>query len=206
MTEYKQIFDKNIERVESICRLYSSLKEAKQKDSKDYVLTDMLRAAVVFLHSSFEEYFRKIIIDLLPKKANDDTLKQIPISLYAGTKRPEKLYLSDLSKYRNLSINKVIEESVSKHMELKSFNNAEEIRGWLSKVAIDFSTYDKFEIIDKAVNRRHKIVHEADTNRTDNGERITGIKSGDLKPWIESYCELVDLIETQIKKWENENG
>lgn len=90
-------------------------------------------------------------------------------------------------------------------MELKSFNSAEEIRVWLSKVMIDFSTFDKFDTIDKAVKRRHKIVHEADTNRTNDGERLTSIKSGDIKPWIEAYVELVSLIENQIEKWEKDN-
>ncbi len=205
MTEQKRIFDKNIERVKSICSLYTSLKGENKKDGKEYILTDMLRAAVVFLHSSFEEYFRKIIIDILPKKATNETLKHIPISLYAGVRNPDKIFLSDLSMYKNLSINEVIEESISKHMELKSFNSAEEIRVWLSKVMIDFSTFDKFDTIDKAVKRRHKIVHEADTNRTNDGERLTSIKSGDIKPWIEAYVELVSLIENQIEKWEKDN-
>lgn len=205
MTEQKRIFDKNIERVQSICNLYSSLKEANKKNSKEYTLTDILRAAVVFLHSSFEEYFRKIITDLLPKKATNETLKQIPISLYAGVRTPNKIFLSDLSMYKNLSINEVVEESISKHMELKSFNSAEEIQMWLSKVMIDLSSFDKFDIIDKAVKRRHKIVHEADTNRTNDGERLTSIKSGDIKPWIEAYVELVSLIENQIEKWEKDN-
>ena len=76
MSEYKAIFDKNIERVESLNALYVKLKQDEQKDSKDYKLTDILRSEVVFLHSAFEEYFRCVLIEWLPVKASDETLKE----------------------------------------------------------------------------------------------------------------------------------
>lgn len=206
MTEKGVIFEKNIERVESITNLYSSLKEESRKDTKDYTLTDMLRAAIVLLHSSFEEYFRLVLIQWLPTKADDNTLKDIPIALHAGNKRTEKIYLNDLSKYRGKTIDEVIRDSVTEHMALKSFNSQEEIRGWLSKVGIIVDDFNGFDAIDKAVKRRHKIVHEADTNRSGARERLSAIKPTDIATWISAYKNLVINIDKQCEKWEKQNG
>ena len=177
--------------------------ENNKNNSNSYILTDILRAAVVMLHSSFEEYFRNVLINWLPQKASDETLKKIPISLYAGNKSPEKLYLSDLAKYSHLNIDVVINESISKHMALKSFNNTSEILSWLSKIDIKLDSFDKLDLIDKCVNRRHKIVHEADMNKQNNAERLTSIKSGEIIPWIDAYVELVNLIEEFITRFES---
>jgi hypothetical protein len=206
MTEYKKIFDKNIERVQSMSSLYVKLKEENKSDGKDYRLTDILRSAVVFLHSSFEEYFRNVLIRWIPVKASSETLKKIPISINAG-KKPDKLFLSDLAHYRDKSINDVIKESVYEYMNLKSFNNQSDIRAWLDKIGINIGDFQKLSEIDKAVHRRHKIVHEADINKKPDSEneRLSPIKPGDIKPWIEAYTELVNLIDNQIEEWETEN-
>ena len=206
MSIYKLTFDKNIERVESLNAIYAALKEDNKRDGKDYKFTDILRAEVVFLHSAFEEYLRCILIHWIPVKANDETLKEFPISLSAG-KKPEKLYLSDLAHFRDKKVNDIIRESVEKTMQLKSFNSEGDIKAWCSKIGISLDGFEKIKEIDKAVHRRHKIVHEADINKNDEKrtERLQSIKPGDLTPWIEAYKELVNLIESKINEWENIN-
>lgn len=59
--QYKQLFNRNVERVRSLCKLYNSLKSEKVKEEKEYKFTDVLRSAVVLLHSSFEEYYRGVL-------------------------------------------------------------------------------------------------------------------------------------------------
>ena len=203
MSQYKEIFDKNLARVEGLCALYMSLKENNQSDAKDYKLTDILRAAVVFLHSSFEEYFRNVLIEWLPIRATDETLKAIPISINAG-KKPEKLLLSDLAHYRDRTIDEIIHESVLESMKLKSFNNECDIKSWCKKIVIEEDGFPDIKSIDKAINRRHKIVHEADTNREaeTNKERLQPIKPGDINSWISSYRDLVVYIDQQVDDWE----
>ena len=69
MSDFKAVFDSNLQRVDSLIAMYSQVKGTEQSDkNKDYRFTDMLRAAVVFLHSAFEEYFRNIITVWLPVK------------------------------------------------------------------------------------------------------------------------------------------
>lgn len=205
MTELGAIFEKNMERVEGITKLYSSLKDDNHRYTKEYLLTDMLRAATVFLHSSFEEYFRSMLIQWLPIKADENTLKSIPIALHAGNKHVDKIYLNDLSKYRNMTIDEVLRQSVEEHMKLKSFNSQEDIRIWLSKIEINVDECTGFKEIDKAIKRRHKIVHEADTNKSETKERLSSIKPNEVTKWIISYKQLVTIIDRQIEKWEKKD-
>ena len=201
MSVYKENFGKNIERVKSLHSLYIKLKEEGLTDSKDYRLTDILRAEIVFLHSSFEEYFRSVLVEWLPIKASDETLKEFPISLKAG-KKAEKLFLNDLAHYRDRTIDEIIQESVLETMQLKSFNNEGEIRSWCSKIGITLENFSGLHEIDAAVHRRHKIVHEADTNRNGNGQRLQPITPGSIAPWIKAYEDLVRLIDDTITEWE----
>ena len=56
MTEietHKLLFNRNIERVCSLRKMYNSLKSDEVKEGKEYKFTDILRSAVVLLHSSF---------------------------------------------------------------------------------------------------------------------------------------------------------
>lgn len=202
MSAYKENFDKNLERVKSLHSLYIKLKEEDLKDGKDYKLTDILRAEIVLLHSSFEEYFRSVLIEWIPIKASDETLKEIPISLKAG-KKAEKLFLNDLAHYRGRTIDEIIQESVLETMQLKSFNNEGEIRSWCSKIGISLEKFDGMREIDAAVHRRHKIVHEADTYRSANSQRLQSINPGNITPWIKAYEGLVKLIDDMITEWED---
>ena len=74
MSIYKDVFDRNIDRVKSLCALYNSLKTNEVKEGKDYKFTDVLRSAIVFLHSSFEEYFRNVLRDVLPATCTQEDL------------------------------------------------------------------------------------------------------------------------------------
>lgn len=202
MSKYKEIFDENINRVEGLKILYVKLKEEEKRDSKSYRLTDLLRAATVFLHAAFEEYFRSILKEWLPIKASNETLKQIPIAINAG-KHAEKLYLSDLANYRDKNCAEIISESVAEDLKLRSFNSEKDIRIWCGKAKIELGCCKDLEQIDHAVQRRHKIVHEADNKPKKEGEKgiLAQIKPTDLEPWISAYKSLVDCIEEQIEKW-----
>lgn len=205
VSERKELFDENIKRVESLVALYVQLKEDKQRDRKEYKLTDILRAAVVFLHSAFEEYFRSILIEWLPLRATSETLKQFPIAAKAG-KKAEKILLNDLIDFRGKSVDDIIYESVAETMKLRSFNSEEDIRNWCCKINISIEDTSSIQKIGNAVQRRHKIVHEADLNKNEKTEktRLTLIKPADVTAWIEEYKKFVNQIEKQSMNWKKE--
>lgn len=211
MTKYRGIFEQNIKRVDNMCMLYERVKSKGAEENTtgntsidgECLATDILRAAVVFLHSSFEEYFRCILIEWLPVKAPSEELKEIPLSIRAG-KRAEKIYLSDLGQYKGRYIDDVIKESVAKELELRSFNNRGEITSWAHKMGLDVTKIKEMESVDKAVHRRHKIVHEADTAPDKNDKlRLKAINADTVRAWENAYCKLVGSIDAAVETWQN---
>ena len=74
MSIYLDIFEDNTKRVEALISMYSMLSKTS---SKDYKATDVLRAATVFLHSAFEEYFREIIIEWIPVRGDQKSFSDM---------------------------------------------------------------------------------------------------------------------------------
>ncbi len=206
MTDYKKIFVTNLDRVDSLCNLYSKLKNEGENNAKDYKLTDMLRAATVLLHSSFEEYYRCVITHWLPIRGDEKTLESIVLPDDAGKKGNVKYTLYSLMEFKDQTIGDLFEVSINGYMSRTTFNNFSEICAWASRINLDLSEFKNMETkyyldIDKAVSRRHKIVHEADTSRNGENERLNSIIPGNVIQWKEAYLLLVDAIDNQIEKW-----
>jgi len=207
MSEYFSIFHSNLERVDSLCSIYTKLKNDGFSDSTGYKLTDMLRAATVLLHSSFEEYFRSILTQWLSLRGNESTLKDICLPSDVG-KHSQKYSLYSLLEYKGKTVDDIFVESVHAYMSRTTFNSYSEICTWAAKIRLDLGEISNsenkyYEDIDKAVSRRHKIVHEADTSRNDEKQtsRISGITPGMVSQWKEAYEKLVKVIDTQVDSW-----
>jgi hypothetical protein len=197
MSEYKEIFDSNIQRIDSLVALYSQIKSTSMSDkNKEFKFTDMLRAAVVFMHSSFEEYFRNVLTKWMPTRGSRDALKNISLPKDAG-KNGVKYTLYDFLEFKDKTVSEIFRDSVIEHMSRASFNNYTEICSWGKKIGLSFDSFKCATDLDKAINRRHKIVHEADMTE----KQIRPIKEPSVTLWKESYEQLVDIIETQINVW-----
>jgi hypothetical protein len=71
---------------------------------------DILRAAVVLLHATLEDFLRYIGALYLPE-GNEETLNRISL---AGThERPEKFFLGRLAQHRGKTVDALIVESVT---------------------------------------------------------------------------------------------
>ena len=64
MSSHLDKFNLNIARVDNLCNLFKTVKESKKRPTVKE--GDILRAAVVFLHSALEIYLRCIIAEWLP--------------------------------------------------------------------------------------------------------------------------------------------
>lgn len=203
MTEDKVIFDSNVKRVESLCKIYEQIKKSDISDNaKDYKSTDLLRAAVVMLHSSFEEYYRCTITKWLWTRGSKDVLKSIPLPKDAG-KNSAKYTLSELLEYKDVKISELFEDAIQEYMSRVSFNSYGEICAWGNKIGLDFDGFADATVIDKCVHRRHKIVHESDMSPK---KQLSAISVLNVTQWKDSYVELVLIIDSQIEKWEGENS
>lgn len=197
MENYKQIFDRNIDRVNSLCKLYNTLKTEETKEGKEYKLTDILRSAVVMLHSSFEEYYRSVLSEVLPQTCAENDLKNISF-LGSEGKHKEKISLGELLAFKGKSVEDLIKESITESLASTSFNNFSDIMSWSRKANIDLSLFTEQDKLEKLISRRHKIVHEADNSRSDGGYGLAPIKEITVREWIATVCNLVKVIHTQV--------
>jgi len=200
MSIYKDVFDRNIDRVKSLCALYNSLKTNEVKEGKDYKFTDVLRSAIVFLHSSFEEYFRNVLRDVLPTTCTQEDLQKISFTTKDG-KHIDKLTVSDLLRYKGKTIDDLVADFIGDTLDTTSFNNYSDIVNWAQKIKVDLSSFTSQDKIEKLIKRRHKIVHEADNNKTDKMNKtysLTAIQESVVKEWLDAVQDLVKIIDVQI--------
>ena len=200
MSIYKDVFDRNIDRVKSLCALYNSLKTNEVKEGKDYKFTDVLRSAIVFLHSSFEEYFRNVLRDVLPAMCTQEDLQKISFTTKDG-KHIDKLTVSNLLQYKGKTIDDLVADFIGDTLDTTSFNNYSDIVNWAQKIKVDLSSFTSQDKIEKLIKRRHKIVHEADNNKTDKMNKtysLTAIQESVVKEWLDAVQDLVKIIDVQI--------
>jgi len=190
-------FEVNFKRVDSLIKLFERTRESTRR--MKITETDILRAAVVLLHSAMEDYLRGIIIEYLPKRGRDE-LKNI--SLPDNDRRAEKFTLGDLIEFRSNTISELIEQSVKAHLQKVSFNNTTDILSWIKRIGVRI---DKMEVdlasINSMIERRHKIVHEADANpNAGRGHHMTTpIDAEKTKGWMVSVEKLISNIEKYLQ-------
>lgn len=202
MTEiktHKLLFNRNIERVCSLRKMYNSLKSDEVKEGKEYKFTDILRSAVVLLHSSFEEYYRSILGCILPKTCTEDDLKNMSFLGSAGNHK-DKITLGGLIKVREKTVDQLITESIRESLSFTSFNDYQDIISWSKKIKIDLSEFKDQEKLNKLIHRRHKIVHEADNAKSDDEYALAPIRENSVEEWIEVVRNLVELIDKEVHK------
>lgn len=198
MTKQRENFDQNIRRVEALCKIYTLLQN-DHKSQSEYKNTDVLRSAVVLLHASFEDYFRTILIQWLPLKAQTATLKEISLPTRSG-KRAEKFSFVDLIEYKEKNIEELLKDAVNKKFHATSFNNYKDIISWMKKIGLNDKGFSRQDEIEKAIKRRHTIVHE--TDRKDDGN-LNKLETKNIQKWMETYNDLVEIIEKQVADWED---
>ena len=89
-------------------------------------------------------------------------------------------------------------------MSRVSFNDYTDICAWLNKIQINLSEYKEQELINNMIKRRHKIVHETDSNQMSGpgNHFATSINMGTVKAWEKATISLVNEVEKQISEWQ----
>ena len=196
MSQHFENFNKNINRVENLCSIFN---KRKGNSRPSVVELDFLRAAVVFLHSSLESYLRDVISEILPGTNNQEALEHI--SLPGSYGQSEKFNLKELLKYREKTVSDLIAEAVKSYMSGVSFGNYGCILQWLNRINIKIDGFgekqNSISDINDMINRRHKIVHEADSNpKKGQGQHsAAAINIETVKKWKKATIELVEIIE-----------
>lgn len=198
----------NIHRAQNFIVLYNSATENRGPGRRDTLTTDILRAGVVFLHSTLEDYLRSIILSkkiaMLSTTEADFRAVLANVNLVGdntGKSSVRKYALGEFWEVKDKSVIMIVEEALRDKVSYMTFNDYSQIVASLSTVGIKLSTnFNPDGIIDNYINRRHKIVHEADNNSVHGpgNYKATSINANTLTAWINAVNALVDDIEDQL--------
>ncbi|WP_238912282.1 HEPN domain-containing protein [Achromobacter xylosoxidans] len=159
-------FAENMSRVSNLIAASKDLVSQKASDIEP--ANDVLRAAVVFLHSSLEEIIRNLYLHRLPS-AGTESLNRVPFAAHEPSHRPKSIQLGDLLEYQGQFIDNVIRKSINQYVNTLNINNASQLVDCLKLAKVPHEDLRRFfEPLDSLMKRRHQIVHQMDrTNELD---------------------------------------
>lgn len=167
IVELKERFDFNLDRVRAIVDAYERL-GTPGSGRTSVRQTDLLRAAVVFLHAALEDVLRSTAEERLPY-ASPDALEGIPLPAPGPPKPQVKFTLKELAAYRGEQVCSVIRHSVAAYLRYSNYNNTTEVANLLIQLGVTEADKQRFLDlygggISSMMSRRHLIVHRADRN------------------------------------------
>lgn len=195
----KSRFDENIARVNNLADIYETKLAAVARGRKPIGSTDILRAAVVLLHATVEEFLRGILEWRLPDQA-EETLNRVPL-IGSGTDRAERFFLGRLAVHRNKTVDDLIRESVSASLIRSNFNSVEEIVFALTSVGLDKTSCEPyFPELAALMERRHQIVHRADRNpnQGQGHHKASSIGRHHVHQWAHAAQGFFDSVYAQL--------
>lgn len=175
----------DLQRVRNLIRLYRSHPENTGRGRTSVGASDILRAATVFLHATFEDMCRTVERHLLPLAAPEQ-LAGIPL-VSLGSVRPEKFLLSQLAKHRGETVDAVIESSIEAHLVRTSYNSVEDLCALLKRLSFSDRRFrPHFPSLAQLCERRHHIVHQADRNERHGAghHQAQSISQANVTRWI----------------------
>ena len=160
LQEIRERFQANLARVQNILALYVE-GSGKGRGRRRVHESDLLRAAVMLLHGTFEDLLRSLAEWKLPT-AKAEALAEIPL---AGTKRGARIDLQELAGFRGRTVDEVIADSVKEYLERSSYNHPGDVKMLLEKVGLSPKLVDGYSLdLAAMMMRRHWIAHRADRN------------------------------------------
>ncbi len=200
LEDITNLLDENLVRVDNLVSLYGKTTRGR----KAVKATDILRASIVLLHASMEDYLRSLLIWKIDK-FDQNILKDFSFLDEANRlSQKKKITLGELSIYRNKTVAEVIEDSVKFHLEnYHSFSDLGEVKKALNWCGISHAAIKEHDFgkLHEMISRRHHIVHRADRNDVTGGQGNHPTKSlskKQLENYIKSVKDLKDFVSGNL--------
>lgn len=181
----------NLDRVKHLVAVYGQLKQTSGRPTVEQA--DILRAAVVFLHATLEDFLRGLLEWKLPLAAPGHLI-DVP---FVGKKSRANITLEDLAHYRGSSVDNVISRSVERHLERSNFNDPGEIDAVLERVGLSKQLLDPHRSeLGPMMSRRHWIVHRADRDsRSGSGQQAAvALDVSTVESWINALSSFGNSV------------
>jgi hypothetical protein len=201
----KEFIDESIDRFVTTLRRAEHLAkfaetafpQGRYSETKD----DILRAAVVLLHATLEDFLRYLGTKFISSSNDKDVLNKI--SLLGSRGRTEKFSLGELAAHRDKTVKQLIAESVEAHFNKRSFSNTDQISQVLESVGVPIGEVGNFyPCLGELMAKRHDIVHEGDLKPSNKpGERDTKpIDPNKIKEWSETLTNFLNAVQASKLK------
>lgn len=189
----------NFSRIQNLCNLYKETSTKKQGRVLVHQ-SDILRSAVVLMHAMLEDCLRTIASHYLPL-ANEEYLNKIPLKGINSSGKPEKFQLGELHKFKGMTIDEVISQSVNSHLDRTTFNTVADISNLLKTLNIESTKFSEFyPHLEKMIKRRHDIVHRADrSDAPGKGKQYANsIRLSEVQKWASQSNQFLENVFTSV--------
>jgi hypothetical protein len=158
----------NLVRTENLVRLADEIYPNPPAGLQLY-RQDIIRAAVVFLHATLEDFLRHVGSMYLAN-SSEEVLNRVALVGTSDVLRPEKFFLGRLASHRGKSVDQLISESVSAYLDRVSFSDTGEVSRLLEAIGVPLDPIrGLYASLSGLMSRRHQIVHKGDLLDTPNG-------------------------------------
>lgn len=191
-------FRENLNRVDNLIEAHRQLEEHDLGAVETRL--DVLRAAVVMMHSCLEEIIRNLFLFKLPS-GSVETLNKIPFMKHESSHRPKPILLGELSELRGKFIDNIIRESIDAYVNTMNLNNIAQLCECLRMADVGVEKFrSQFSNLEAMMARRHQIAHQmdrADDMELTNGP-ITSISLGTVESWREALSRFGELLVNEV--------
>jgi hypothetical protein len=159
---------------------------------------DILRAAIVLIHSCLEDFLRTLAERILPER---DELALKDVALAGLDRGKSQFHLGHLVQHRHKTVDALIRESVSGHLERSTFNNTTEVAHLLERLNLDReSVRGLFPSLDQMMQRRHQIVHRADRVKDPSSDtfKLAAVFASDVTGWLKATRDFTVQVVSEL--------
>jgi hypothetical protein len=194
--EIRERLDTNLARARNLVALYTA--QAKGRGRREVTDSDLLRAAIVLLHATFEDVVRSVLEWKLPS-APANKLADLPLGGVATDRPgPLKFTLSELAQHHpGKTVEQIVSLSVSQSLLRSSYNNPGELDRAMDLVGLSGAWLSPHkQELEPMMRRRHWIAHRADRNESRGAGHHAALSI--RKSTVETWIAAVDAFATAL--------
>lgn len=186
-------FTGNLDRVRGLVSLYEEV-TGKSQGRPSVREGEILRAAVILLHATLEDFFRTLGSMRLAS-ATPEVLSQIPFA--GGDGRKTALMLGDLASHRGRMVEEFLSDSVEAYLDRRSYNDVNDLATALRQVGLAPDLVAPHAAtLEIVMRRRHLIAHRLDRDEMrGRGRHGAGSIS---KALVERWINTVDTFARSV--------
>lgn len=176
----------NLDRVRNLVTIYESLTRDEKNHGK--FNADLLRAAVVLLHATLEDFLRVLIGWKLPD-ASPEQIKKTGLSVT----------LDQLAGSRESTVRDFLSHSMENILSRSTYNSKDDVKKALKFIGLHTNNL-KISDLETAMNRRHKIVHRSDRGGEAELGKVNPIQADHVLKWLNNVATFIADVKKQLEE------